>query len=165
MVWNLKCVLSRCVESPWYPCMWPGVHFLLFSQPPATNKPAAGEALDPAEAAWRVRAPSPPCGVAPPSEVMLGSRLLLSQHLYTCWVWLVQWERYDTLSFVSRESRVVRPSDAVAGVFLPEPPVVLVSVLLLCWSQLLDLSVPVKTRDSSSLFITGFYYNTEVIYG
>lgn len=115
MVWNLKCVLSRCVESPWYPCMWPGVHFLLFSQPPATNKPAAGEALDPAEAAWRVRVPSPPCGVAPPSEVMLGSRLLLSQHLYTCWVWLVQWERYDTLSFVSRESRVVRPSVCSGG--------------------------------------------------
>ena len=49
--------------------------------------------------------------------------------------------------------------------FLPEPLLVSLSVLLLCWSQLLDLSVPVKTGDSSSLFITGFYYHTEVIYG
>ena len=53
----------------------------------------------------------------------------------------------------------------MAGMFLPEPLLVSLSVLLLCWSQLLDLSVPVKTGDSSSLFITGFYYNTEVIYG
>ena len=57
-------------------------HQLLISQLPV--KP-----LTLPRAAWQVRAPSRSCGVAPPSKAILHSRLLLSQHLYTCLVWLV----------------------------------------------------------------------------
>lgn len=157
-------LLSLC-GTPWYPCMWPGVHFLLFSQPPATDKPIASEALDPPKGSVAGEGTVTSCGVAPPSKAILHSRLLLPAfiHLLSMACTSKSGMTHFPLSLEKiRWSNLLFPP---AGMFLPEPLLVSLSVLLLCGSQLLDLSIPVKTGDSSSLFISGFYYNTEVIYG